>query len=398
MPNAITPSGLQIKTRDEIIAELTNGTTGFPGYRTIYGANINLDPNSPDGQFLNLMAQIAIDVEEFLQQIYNAFDPDTAIGVNLDRACAYNGVARLVGTPSTQLVTVTVTQALTLPGLDTFPTAPFVISDNAGNQFALMATHTFGAAGSANLNFQAVNIGPTVVAANSLTTIVTILLGVASVTNGSLAGTVGTAAESNASLRLRRQQSVSLPSKGFADGLRGALLAISGVTAELVLENDTDTTDANGIPSHSIWVIVNGGTDAAIAAAIYVKRNAGCGMKGATTVNVPQADGTTFPIKFSRPTAENLWISIDAAALTGPAVDATYLRAQLLAGLKYGINQTADASDVVALAKTIYPGAAISAEGVSPDDTTYSDTLVPTAVNYQFVLAAARIYINGAHG
>ena len=395
MPNVIDQNGLQIKTRDEIIAELTNGTAGFPGYLSIYGADINLDPNSPDGQFLRLMAQIAIDTEELLEQVYNAMDPDTAIGVNLDRDCAYNGVVRAAGTPSTQLVTVTVDRALTLPGLDTFPAAPFIISDNAGNQFALMATHAFGGAGNANLNFQAVNIGPTVVANNTLTTIVTVTLGVTSVTNGTLAGTVGTAAESDYALRLRRQQSVALPSKGYLQGLVGALLAISGVTSVEVLENIGSTTDGNGIPGHSIWCIVTGGTNADIANAIYVHRNAGCGMKGSVSVPVTQVDLTVFNVLFDRPVAENLYIIFSAHAITG-TYDPVYIRTQLANQLAYQIGQSADMSTIIALVKEIAPNVVVSltsGQGVSNDGVTGVSLLAPTAVNYQFAVALARIAI-----
>ncbi len=397
MPNAIDSAGLTLKTRDEIVASLTDGDLGVPGYRAIYGADINLDPNTPDGQFLQLMAQIAIDVEELLQQIYTGFDPDTAIGVGLDRACAYNGVQRQAGTRSTQYVTVTATQALTIAGIDTAPTAPFTISDNAGNRFALIEAHAFGAAGTADLNFQAIEIGPTLVGANTLTTIVTVQLGVASVTNGVLTGTVGVAAETDYTLRLRRQQSVSIPSKGYLQGLYGQLLAISGVTSALVLENTTNVTDADGIPDHSIWVIVNGGTNAEVANAIYVKRNAGCGMLGAVHVNITQVDGTIFQVAFDRPTPEDLWISFDVAAVTG-SIDVAFIRAQILEQLSYTINQPADASAVTLLVKTIAPNASVSDEGVSNDGISYVSLLSNATKDKQWSIDTTHLIINGSPG
>lgn len=398
MPNAIDVNGLTLRTRQEILDELKNGGDGFAGFFAIYGADANLDPNSPDGQLLELIAQVAIDYEELLAQVYDSFDPDQAIGVSLDARVAINGIVRKAGTRSTQLVTVTVTRALTLPGLDTAPDAPFTISDASGNQFELVAANVFGGAGSADLSFQAVKLGAVVVAPNSLTTIVSVTLGVASVTNGSLAGTVGTNEETDSALRVRRQQSVEIPSKGFLQGLLGALLALDGATSAIVLENVGSAPDANGIPGHSIWAVVNGGTNDDVANAIYVKRNAGCGMKGGVTVTITQVDGSTFDVKFDRPTPENLWIKLNAAAITGPAVDNNFLRNQILAALSYGIGQPADASAIVALAKTIYPNASISAEGVSDVDAGYVALKSPTAVNYQWAVAAARIYVNGAHG
>ncbi len=398
MPNQIDAFGIQTATRDEALAGLKLGFPGFPGFYAIYGADANLDPNTADGNFLNLIAQMAADYGEFLGDVYAQFDPDQAIGVNLDRACAYNGVVRKGGTRSTQLVAVTVNQALTLQGFDTFPDAPFTISDASGNQFRLVATYAFGGAGTQNLTFEAVLIGAVQVAANSLTNIVTVTAGVTGVNNGVLAGTTGTNEESDFALRVRRQQSVQVPSKGYLQGLIGALLAIDSVTSAVVLENDTNTTDGNMIPGHSIWAIVAGGTNDEVANAIYVKRNAGCGMKGGVSVNVTQVDGTVFQVLFDRPIAENLWLKLDIAAITGSAPTAATLRAQILAGITYAINQQADFSTVVAFVKGLYPNCSVSGDGVSPDDVTYADLLAPTGPQYQFALATARISINGTHG
>lgn len=398
MPNTIDAFGLTIKTRSEIIAEILDGGDGFLGLRGIFGADINVEPNSPDGNLVNLIAQLAIDYEELIAAVYTSFDPDQATGINLDLRCAINGVARKGGTKTTQLVTVTATQALSLPGLDTAPDGAFTISDPSGNQFFLQVTHAFGGAGAADLQFEAAQIGALLVAANSLTNIVTPTLGISTVTNGVLAGVVGTNEETDYQLRVRRAQSVSLPSKGFLQGLEGALLALDDVTSALVLENVTNVADANGIPGHSIWAIVDGGTDDDVADTIYVKRNAGCGMKGGVAVVIEQVDGTTFTVKFDRPTPEDLWISINAAAITGPAVDGAFLRAQILAALSYTINQPADASAIVALAKTIYPNASISDEGVSNDGMAYVALLNNAAVNNRWALAAVRVIINGVPG
>jgi uncharacterized phage protein gp47/JayE len=398
MPDSLDVNGLQVRSRADLIDELLNGGDGFLGFRGIYGADINVDPNTPDGQLINLLAQAGVDVRELIVQVYNSMDPDQAIGPNLDLRCAINGVVRKPGTRSTQLVTVTVSQALTLAGLDTSPDNPFTISDSSGNQFQLVTTAVFGAAGSQNLTFQAATIGAVIVAPNTLTNIVTVTLGVTSVTNGVLAGTIGTNEESDAALRIRRAKSVALPSKGFANGLRAGLLAINDVTSVLVLENITNAVDANGIPGHSIWVVVAGGTDQAIAEVIYTLRGAGCGMKGGVSVNITQEDGTIFEVLFDRPTPEDLWIKVDVAAITGPAVDANYLRNQILANFTYDIGQAADASAITAFVKSLYPQASVSNCQVSTDDVVYQPLLATTAVNNQWATAAARIYVNGSHG
>lgn len=397
MPNVVDNLGIQTKTLADIRSEILNGTASYPGMLQIYGPDINVGPNSPDGQMVNIFAQSVADMLELLVQVFTSFDPDEAIGTVLDARCAINGVVRRGATYTTQIVEVTVDRALTLPGLDTAPLNPFTVSDAAGNQFQLVAAYSFGGAGTQSLQFQAAVLGPVETVIGTITQIVTTTLGVTSVNNAAGAQSVGISEETDAELRIRRANSVSLPSRGYLEGLIGALLDTDGVTEAEVLENDTNTTDVNGIPGHSIWCIVAGGANADVAEAIYKKRNAGCGMKGAVMVNVDQIDGTTFAIKFDRPTPEDLWISFDVVAIEG-SVDDDYIRAQILERLSYRINQTADTATIVAMIKDIAPNASVSDEGISDDNVTYVTLLAPSSVDKQFAIEAAHIIINGVPG
>lgn len=397
MPNTIGQDGLQIQTVTEIIDEIKNGTSAYPGMLQIYGANINVGPNSPDGQLINLVAQSKRDLLEFLALVYASFDPDQASGRALDERCAINGVARNAGTYTYQNVTVTVTQALTLPGLDTAPDAPFTVADAAGNKFVLAETHVFSGAGSASLTFRAKNLGRVETTPNTITVISTVTLGVFSVNNPLAATSIGTNEETDYALRIRRAQSVSLPSQGYLQGLIGALLAVSGVTSCRVLENYTNTTDGNGIPGHSIWVIVDGGTDDAVANAIYLKRNAGCGMKGDVNVVVTQADGTTITISFTRAVTDRVWIKFGLTAITG-TVDPVYVRNQILSRLSYVVGQAADASAIVSLVKEIAPNCYVTALQVSLDNVTYVDYLNVAYPYNVWELQSAKIIINGTPG
>ncbi len=408
MPAIIDANGLTIPTSAEILTGYTDGIVAsdgsvIPGMKSIYGAGINVEPNSPDGQMLNLLTLSVQDVYQFLAQVYTSFDPDQAIGRQLDNRCAINGIVRQPGSRTLVSVLVTVTQAVTLDGVDDEPTRPFTVADSAGNQFNLQSSHVFSGAGSATLVFQAASYGPVAALANTLTTIVTVTLGVSTVNNPADASSTGVSEETDAELRIRRTRSTALPSQGFLDGLLGGLLNVEDVTAAVVLENNTASTDANSIPSHSIWCIVNGGTNADIAQVIYVKRNAGCGMKGSVSVDITQLDGNTCTILFDRPTAQLLYISFTIAALAGqPTPDEVYIRTQLLALLNYDIGKQADISSIIALVQGLVPTSYVTVtnatEGVSTDNATWAAVKSPTGVNYQFYVTAASIYINNAHG
>lgn len=398
MPNVIDSDGLQIKTRADYVDELENGADGYPGFFGIYGADVNLEANSPDGQLLNLIAQIATDVSELLASINAGFDPDQAVGVDLDDRCAINGVVRQGATSTVTLVTVTVDRALTLAGLET--AGPFTVADASGNQFQLVTSYSFGGAGAQALSFRAVNVGAVQTTIGTITNVVTPVAGIVSVNNPAAATSTGQDQESDAALRVRRQKSVSLPSRGFLQGLLGALLAIDGLVQAVVYENVTNATDANGVPAHSIWVIViaDASLDDAIANAIYLERNAGCGMKGATVVNVPQVDGTTFAIEFDHATLEALYINFDYAVLTGADPGAAFVRTALLEALSYQIGQTADVTTIVALVKSIAPNLVVTNEGVSLTAGGYASTVAPSAVENRFLPDATTVYINGSHG
>jgi hypothetical protein len=401
--NKLDINGLTTKAYTDVVNAIENGEPGYPGLYQIYGSGINLNPNSPDANLVNIFALACVDTAQLAAQIYTSMDPDQAVGVTLDSRCAINGVIREGGTFTQQPISVTFTQAITLPGIDLYPNNPFSVSDGT-NVYQLISTVTSSGASTVSLNFQAQQIGPIQSAVNTITTIVTVTFGVSAVNNPNTYTYLGVTTETDAALRIRRANSVSLPSKGYLAGLYGALLDITGITYALVLENYSNTTDSNGIPSHSIWCIVSGTNNATIqgkvANAIYVKRNAGCGMKGSITSNVTQVDGSTFVVQFDYSTLEPLYFTCTATAIdsTKPLdKSAIQLAVYNRFANAYGINQTADATSIVAFIKNLYPNASITAEGIYTTGGSGSPvaTLAPVAVNYQFnIPAQSNVHIN----
>ena len=72
MPNTITQNGIQIETYAEILSDLLNGVGDIPGFLAIYGSDINIDSNSPDGQMLNIFAESKLDMLNLEVDNYNA--------------------------------------------------------------------------------------------------------------------------------------------------------------------------------------------------------------------------------------------------------------------------------------------------------------------------------------
>lgn len=401
--NYVDLTGLHLESLAEIVTGLEDGFKG------IYGNDINLDANSPDGQMINLFAQAKIDILDLISSVYSSFSPSAAAGAVLDQRCALNGIIRKGSTTSTVYVVVTTTAAVSLVGLSAGSGTPFTVADAAGNKFYLTTSVTTGI-GANSLHFTAAVAGAIEISAGSITTIDTVTAGVTSVANAGGATVAGVDEETDAALRYRRAVSVSNPSSGFLDGLMGALLAIESVMYAKVFENNTATTNAYGIPAHSIWAVVDRSGDTGvtgltgIAQTIYERRNVGCGMyygtgsTGATgtakTINITQNNGFDIPIKFSLATYYDLYIKLTIASkLATHTIDSTFLKNEIYDNILYDINEVADYSQICSQVKASDPYAVITAGGIGLTGLAADPYLAPPTIDGRWIISTAKIAI-----
>jgi hypothetical protein len=390
MPNEINSTGLVTKTLPELIAEFT------AAYQAIYGTDINLDSDSPDGQQMMIFLQAVKDCLDLLTQINACFDPDQAFGSTLDQRVGINGIQRQAGTYTVQNILITVDRACTLPGINTQPNDPYVVSDDVGNNWELVTEKVFAAAGSESLIFRAAEPGAVVSSPNTITTPVSVVLGVTTINNPTTYTILGLAEETDAALKIRRQKAVSQAASSYKPSLEAALANISGVTGALVFENNTGTTDSNGVPGHSIWVIVEGsGADADIANAIYQKRNSGCGMLGDVSYVITEVDGNLFTVRWDVVEAEDLYIKFTAESIDGVnPPDIAAIKTGLLTGFIPSVNQEININSLATAIQAIDPNCLVTDAGFCLTETgSYTETLEPSARNKKLTLAAARIFV-----
>jgi hypothetical protein len=86
MAVSIDSTGINIDNLNDRIDELNTAL------KAIYGENINLDQDTPDGQMVGIYSKLDIDAQESLVEIYNSRDPDTAVGVSLDTIAKLSGL------------------------------------------------------------------------------------------------------------------------------------------------------------------------------------------------------------------------------------------------------------------------------------------------------------------
>ena len=394
--STLNANGLTIDTLNEIITILEDG------YKVIYGNDIIVDSNTPDGQQINIYAQSMRDLLEVIQQIYTGFDIQQAIGIVLDQRVSLLGIERQGATFTQQQVEITTDRSLTLIGLDADANNPdgigYTVADDTGTQFILLDTFNAPSAGVYNLTFRAKDLGSITTIPNTITNPVTVVLGVTNIDNPTGALEVGIDGESDASLRLRATKSTANKSQGFIDGITGLLLNVDGVTDAVVYENFTNVIDSNLIPAHSMWAICEGGANTNIANVIYETKTTGAGMKGAVTVDIQTVNQTVFAAQFDRPLSKNLWIRFDIQPTkVGQAFDQDFIKQYLVDNLDFTIGANANTSEVTCTAQDGVDaqgnnGAVLNAE-ISNDDITYTDFLNVDLLNEKWIVDLARISI-----
>jgi uncharacterized phage protein gp47/JayE len=349
----VTSNGFVPKTLEVIKAEME------ADFQAIFGASVQLDSASDFGQLIGSFADRFAELWSLGQALDAAFDPDRNSGAQQDSLCAITGTTRAPATKSTatgyltgtngtvigagKVVSVAITAVrfalqagVTLANASAWANAhDYALGDiitNAGNIYGCRTPGHSAAAptgtsqditdGTAHWrylgpgeayaagSFQAEDTGVLVALAGTLSTIETPVAGWSGV-NNLLDATVGTTIESDAALRIRREQELSAQGNAVQDAIRGDVLEVDGVTACTVLLNNTDLTNSSGLPPHSVEVIAEGGTDADVRAAIWGSLAGGIQPYGNTYGTLVDSQGNTQPVPFSRPVPVNIWVIIN---------------------------------------------------------------------------------------
>jgi hypothetical protein len=282
-------------------------------YKGIYGSP-NLAPDSVIGQRINLEVQILALAWEGLELAYNAAFPSLCDEGSIDNVMMLAGLTRLPATPTVITCDCVFTQAATIP-------AGSLVANSAGSIFAAVADIIALAPGSVTGNFACIETGPVPCPSPTLT-IQTPVTGWECVAVGSYYGDtsayveVGSNLETLAEARARRMSSLLIPGSGTLESIRSAVLNnVSSVNECLAVENDTNSTDTNGLPPHSIEIICQSADtgpaeQAAIAAQIWAKRAAGITMHGTTSVTVTDSRGRAHTVKFSYSTRTEVNVAV----------------------------------------------------------------------------------------
>ena len=321
----LTAAGFEAKTTAEILTDIETAQ------KAALGADLDVSPEQPLGQMNAIVASALRELWELAGVLYAARVPNGASGAALDGVAEITAVERLAATYGTVTLSVTLGAGVTLAA-----GAVASVTGQPTNRWVTTAaaTNASGVQAAVSVAARAASAGLVRANAGTIAVIATPATGWVSVTNASDA-TPGAAAETDPQLRRRRDTVIRAGGSSPLDAVRAALLAVSGVTQVRAFENATDTTDADGRPPHSLDVIVVGGTDQAVADALWAAKAAGIETWGSTAATVTDEGGVSRSVNFSRPNTALVYVSATierdpsvyptAAALlavVGPAVAA----------------------------------------------------------------------------
>lgn len=296
----IDETGFHYPTYQDIVDDMVAGA------KSIFGSDLYLENDSADYQLISIFALKTYDTMQGMAMAYNSRSPVTAVGVGLDAVVKINGLVRKAGSRSTADVVITGT-----------PYTQIVkgsVKDANGVVWNLPETVSIPTSGTVTVTATCSETGPVAASANEINKINTPTYGWLTVTNPA-AAVPGVETETDAQLRVRQTASVAGPSQTMLAGTYAAITAIDNVQRLAVYENDTSsgsvsTDNPYGLPAHSVTCVVEGGDAGTIADAILRHKGIGCYTNGDVLTTITDAGGYPNVIRFYRPTAVPIHVSI----------------------------------------------------------------------------------------
>lgn len=298
-PIVFTPQGLTIPTDTDILAGVQEDMN------TAFGGGLNPQLSTPQGQLASSQAAIISDKDSEIALICNQVDPQYATGRFQDAIARIYFLER-------DPASATVVLCIVVGAIGAVIPAGTLAQDTNSNTYALTAAVTIPSSGSTTAQFQNIVTGPIPCLSGTLTKVFQAVDGFDAISNPS-DGTLGQNVETPAAFEFRRQQSVAINGVGTVPSIYGNVFAVSGVLDAYAIDNPSGLTVESGstnypLAPHSLYVAVLGGDAAAIAQAIWNKKDTGCdysahpvgqsavpGEGSVVTENVTDPSGYSFP-------------------------------------------------------------------------------------------------------
>lgn len=383
----VTPYGFRRKLYAEALEERMSRA------KEVFGVNIDLSETSFLGKLIRNMAWDEAGLWERIEEVYFSAFVNSSEGTGLDNVGQYLTITRRPAVKSKGILTIKGVDGTKIPKGFRVTTKSGVIFETTDD--AVIAN------GQVDVAIVSVAAGKSNnVAENAVTEIVNPSFGINSIINVK-ATEGGLDTETDKEFRERYKKSYSRGGGSTVPALTAALLDIDSVVDAEVVENVTMET-VNGIPPKSVACYVFGGSDEAVAEAIFQNKAAGIEAFGDHYVDQEDTKGRKHKIGFTRAKVEDVYVNLKLLKDENYKGDDAVKRAVLnyiggidedgieYAGLKLG-------NDVV-LSKVIgavmcMGGVADVAVELSKDGRTYKEATVEIANNHIARTAPSKVMI-----
>ncbi len=356
MPDyGLLPTGFLAPTVQEIRAELEAEV------RSEFGTSLPLGDNTWLGHLIGILAERLALLWEAGQVSFSSMDVDKATAAALEALCLLSGTFRQDETPSTTTLTLTgdddtlvpagsmastestgknfeTTDDVTLEELDAWlENTAYAEGDRVTNSARAYVCITAGTSenpgsgpsstddditdntvhwrymgegdSAGDVDAESVDTGPIVALSGDINVIETPVGGWNSVINLEDAEE-GKDEQTDEQLRITRELELQQGGTGTPDAIRASMLQVPGVTACTVFWNSTDVTDPEGMPPHSVEILVRGGEDEDIWQAVWENVPVGIQIIGDEEGTVVDDEGFDQDVAFSRPDEVTIWVDI----------------------------------------------------------------------------------------
>jgi len=302
--NYVTALGLIVPDTSEIDEQVRSE------WREALGQDLITEPETPAGAMIAAIVEGRDAVARNNAEVANQINPDIAGGVWLDALGALTFFDRLPATRS-------VLTGVILTGVSgtIIPAGSIALVSGTQAQFSLAGTVQLGSNGTAAGTFIAVDTGPVEAPAGQLENIATSVLGWETVSNPASA-VLGSNRQSDAEYRRQRRLTLGAQTSGSLVSILGKVRRVPDVVSAIGrenVENSTQVIDGLSLVAHSVYIIVDGGLDQSIAAAILAGKDGGADYNGEVEVAVLEPiSGQTYLVRFGRPELVTVQVRVTA--------------------------------------------------------------------------------------
>lgn len=350
MSYGITPAGFVIKPLAQIRADIESAQKASPAI----GPSQDYSDDDALGQLNGIMSSQLAELWELGQLVFSSGDPDAALDFALVVIASLTGTTKRGAEASTSVLTVNLD-----PGVTVTAGARVSVSTRPDIVFTTDTDVTNGGGSAADfpVGSTCTETGPVAANAGTLTVIDAPVPGWNSAINAADALT-GRNVDTEPQLRQRREDQLALRGGSTVNAIRADLLdfdahpELEGVEFADVLENVTDTYDLEGLPPHSIEVLIDDGqspsvADDDLAQVIFETKGAGIATHGTSSGNAIDSKGGVQVMRFSRVVRLPVYVTL---SYTGTATAGDVKAAVVAKGNSFGVS-----GDVIALALRAAP-------------------------------------------